>query len=101
VRHDISYYHMNSSYPFYVSIDPGMRAISLNLPEDLLGPASRYADALGIPRAEYIRRAIADMNRRSEAELRAVRLAESSLRVRDESMRVLEEFSEVDSDPDA
>jgi hypothetical protein len=41
------------------------------------------------------------MNRRSEAERRAVRLAESSLRVRDESMRVLEEFSEVDSDPDA
>jgi hypothetical protein len=78
-----------------------MRAISLNLPEDLLGPTSRYADALGIPRAEYIRRAIADLNRRSEAELRASRLAESSRRVRAESVTVLEEFSEVDLDPDA
>jgi hypothetical protein len=92
---------MKYSYLFDISIDPGMRAISLNLPEELLGPASRYADALGIPRAEYIRRAIADMNRRSEAELRAARLAASSLRVRDESMRVLEEFSEVDTGPDA
>jgi hypothetical protein len=78
-----------------------MRAISLNLPDDLLNPTSRYAAALGIPRAEYIRRAIAEMNRRSEAGLRASRLAESSRRVRAESMAVLEEFSEVDVDPDA
>jgi hypothetical protein len=78
-----------------------MRAISLNLPDDLLGSTGRYADALGIPRAEYIRRAIADMNRRSEAELRAARLADSSRRVRAESMRVLEEFRHADQDPDA
>lgn len=78
-----------------------MRAISLNLPDDLLEPTRRYADALGIPRAEYIRRAIAEMNRRSEAKLRAERLAETSRRVRTESMSVLEEFRDADRDPDA
>jgi metal-responsive CopG/Arc/MetJ family transcriptional regulator len=77
------------------------RVISLSLPEELLEPTGRFADALGIPRAEYIRRAIAEMNRRNEAELRASRLVQSSHRVRAESMNVLEEFRDADEDPDA
>ena len=77
---------------------PYMRAISLNLPDDLLSHSTRCAEALGITRAEYIRRAIVDLNHRSEAELRAQRLADCSRRVRAESLAVLQEFSEADLD---
>lgn len=78
-----------------------MRAISLNLPDDLLEATGRCAEALGIPRAEYIRRAILETNRRSHAELRARRLAESSRRVRDEGMVVLADFEAIEDVPDA
>lgn len=78
-----------------------MRAISLHIPDDLLSRTGECADALGVTRAEYIRRAIVDLNSRHEAELRATRLAQASSRVRAESMAVLEEFSTVDADPDA
>lgn len=78
-----------------------MRAISLNLPDDLLERSTRCADALGVTRAEYIRRAIVDLNDRSEAELRAQRLADASRRVRAESLAVLEEFGEADLDRNA
>ena len=77
---------------------PDMRSISLNLPDDLLSDSTRCAEALGITRAEYIRRAIEDLNRRSETELRAQRLADCSRRVRAESLAVLREFSEADLD---
>jgi len=40
-----------------------MESISLKLPEDLLEASDRCARALGIPRAEYIRRAVERMNR--------------------------------------
>ena len=54
-----------------------MAAISLKLPEELLEASGRYADALRLTRAEYIRRALEQMNRETRAQLRAPRLAES------------------------
>ena len=39
-----------------------MTTVSLRLPDDLLKEAANRAKALHIPRAEYIRRAIAAMN---------------------------------------
>lgn len=78
-----------------------MNAISLKLPIDLLKASSRYAKALGIPRAEYVRRAIEKMNRDSEARERDTRLARASRRVRRESMRVNAEFAAIEHDPDA
>ncbi len=77
---------------------PDMRSISLNLPDVLLSVSTRCAEALGITRAEYIRRAIEDLNVRSETELRAQRLADCSRRVRAESLAVLQEFGEADLD---
>lgn len=77
---------------------PYMRAISLNLSEDLLHRSTRCAEALGVTRAEYIRRAIVDQNQRSEAELCARRLADCSRRVREESLAVHQDFSEADLD---
>ena len=50
-----------------------MGAVSLKLPDELLEASGRCADALRIPRAEYIRRAIERMNRETQERLRAKR----------------------------
>ena len=78
-----------------------MESISLKLPADLLEASRRCARALGIPRAEYIRRAIERMNREAEARARAARMARASRKVRKESMRVNAEFAAIERDPDA
>ncbi|MGD0076086.1 MAG: ribbon-helix-helix protein, CopG family [Candidatus Binataceae bacterium] len=78
-----------------------MEAISLKLPEDVLKASDRCARALGIPRAEYIRRAIERMNREAEARERAKRLAAASRKVRKESMRVNAEFAAIEREVDA
>jgi len=78
-----------------------MAAISLKLPEDLLETAGQCADALQLTRAEYIRRALEQMNRDTRAQLRARRLGEASRKVRGESMRVNEEFEAIEHDVDA
>ncbi|MCH7473558.1 MAG: CopG family transcriptional regulator [Gemmatimonadetes bacterium] len=78
-----------------------MRTISLSLTDAVLERSGRCAEALAISRAEYIRRAIQAMNRETEAQLRADRLANASRKVRDESMRVNAEFEAIEHDPDA
>lgn len=78
-----------------------MSAISLKLPDELLADADRSAEALHLPRAEYIRRAIEQLNRQTRARLRAARLRDASHRVRGESMRVNAEFDSVERDVDA
>ena len=76
-----------------------MQSISLKLPDELLETIERYARALRIPRAEYIRRAIERMNREVEARARAERIARVSHEVRKESMRVNAEFAAIERDP--
>ena len=78
-----------------------MKAVALKIPEELLEESSRLAGSLRIPRAEYIRIAIRRMNKKTAARLRAERLAEISIRVRDESMRVNAEFAAIERAPDA
>jgi len=78
-----------------------MAAISLKLPDALLETAGRCADALHLTRAEYIRRALDQMNRDTRARLRARRLRDASRKVRGESMRVNEEFEAIEHDVDA
>lgn len=78
-----------------------MTAISLKLPEELLEVSGACAEALGMSRAEYIRRAIERMNRETRARTRAKRLAEASRRVRGESLAVNAEFAAIEGDPDA
>ena len=77
-----------------------MGAVSLKLPDELLEASGRCAEALQIPRAEYIRRAIERMNRETQQRLRAKRLAEASRKVREESMNVNAEFAAIGQDPD-
>ncbi len=77
-----------------------MRTISLSLTDAVLERSGRCAEALAISRAEYIRRAIQAMNRETDAQLRADRLAQASRKVRDESMRVNAEFDAIENDPE-
>jgi metal-responsive CopG/Arc/MetJ family transcriptional regulator len=76
-----------------------MTAISLKLPDELVEASGECARALHLSRAEYIRRAIEQMNQETRAQLRSRRLAEVSHRVRDESMRVNAEFAAIELDP--
>jgi predicted transcriptional regulator len=78
-----------------------MAAISLKLPDDLLAMAGRLADALEVSRAEYIRRAVEQMNRDTRRRLTARRLQEASRKVRGESMNVNAEFDAIEQDVDA
>jgi len=78
-----------------------MRSIALKLPDDLLDESGRLASRLRVTRAEYIRIAIRRMNRKTDAALRAARLAEVSGRVREERLRVNAEFEAIERDPDA
>jgi hypothetical protein len=77
-----------------------MAAISLKLSSDLLKASEQCAEALRLSRAEYIRRAIARMNRETHNQMRAKRLAEASQKVRKESMHVNAEFAVIERDPD-
>ncbi len=78
-----------------------MSALSLKLPDELLQASTRCSQALRLPRAEYIRRAIERMNRETEAKLRAERMARASRKVREESLRVNAEFAAIETAPDA
>ncbi len=78
-----------------------MEAISLKLPSELIVQSAKCAKALGISRAEYIRRAIERMNREAAAAARAARMKRVSMKVRKESMRVNAEFAKFERDPDA
>lgn len=78
-----------------------MDSISLKLPAQLLERSGRYAKAIRMSRAEYIRRAIERMNRDTEAQLRAQRMAAASRRVAKESMKVNTEFAAIEDAPDA
>lgn len=77
-----------------------MRAVSLNLPEELLEASAACARALRVSRAEYMRSAIERMNRETQARLRAGRLAAASRKVRGESMLVNAEFAAIEHAPD-
>jgi hypothetical protein len=54
-----------------------------------------------IPRAEYVRKALEQMNMAVAAQQRRTRLMETSLKVRKESMKVNTEFSAFEDVPNA
>lgn len=78
-----------------------MTTVSLRLPDNLLKEAENGARVLHIPRAEYIRRAIAAMNHEMLAQKRREHLMKISRRVGSESMRVNAEFDALEGDPGA
>lgn len=78
-----------------------MTTVSLRLPDELVKEADLRARELHIPRAEYIRRAIAALNTQVVATQRRQRMMGASRRVRAESMRVNAEFAAIEDVPDA
>ena len=77
-----------------------MNTVSMRLPPRLLHEADRRAADLKMNRAEYIRHALAAMNRAVEEEKRNARLRSASLKVRGESMKVNAEFAATEHAPD-
>ena len=69
------------------------------MPKDLLETTHRCAKALGVTRAEYVRRALERMNRETDARSRAEQIAKASRKVRAESMRVNAEFAAIERAP--
>ena len=76
-----------------------MNTISLRLPDDFLHTIDIFASELHIPRAEYVRKALEMMNATVAGERRRNRLIAASLKVREESMKINAEFSEIDDVP--
>lgn len=76
-----------------------MTTISLRMPDDFLHEIDSYAEELHLPRAAYVRKALERMNAAMAAERRRTRLMATSRKVREESMRVNAEFSEIDDVP--
>lgn len=76
-----------------------MTTISLRMPDNFLHEVDAFAEELHLPRAAYVRKALEQMNAAMAAERRRKKLVEASLKVREESMRVNAEFSEVDDVP--
>jgi predicted transcriptional regulator len=76
-----------------------MTTISIRLPDSVLEEVDKIAKDLNLPRTEYLRRAILNMNNKVKEDRRRARIMKLSKRVRKESMRVNAEFSEVEYDP--
>ncbi len=78
-----------------------MTTLSLRLPDDLLHDVDMFARQMHIPRAEYVRKALEQMNMAIAAQRRRMRLTETSLKVRAESMKINAEFSAIEETPHA
>ncbi len=77
-----------------------MGTISIRIQDDLLKKVDEQAKILHIPKAEYIRRAVIEMNKKVARELRIKRIMNASKRVREESMKVNAEFDVIEDAPD-
>jgi len=78
-----------------------MTSLSLRLPDELLHDVDDFARQMHIPRAEYVRKALEQMNMAVAAQQRRTRLMEASLKVRMESMKINAEFNAVEDSPNA
>jgi len=78
-----------------------MTTVSLRLPDDLLKEAEHRAKVLHLPRAEYIRRAIAAMNDEVLTQTRREHLMKVSRRIAAGSMKVNAEFDAIEDAPHA
>ena len=77
-----------------------MSVVSIRLSDELLSETDNRAEILHLPRTEYIRRAIEHMNAEIHQKERKKQLAEASLRVRNSSMHINEQFSDIENDPE-
>ncbi|HIJ94756.1 MAG TPA: CopG family transcriptional regulator [Desulfuromonadales bacterium] len=76
-----------------------MASLSLRILDEILHDVDDYARQLHLSRAEYVRKALEQMNMTVAAQQRRTRLMETSLKVRMESMKVNSEFSACEDVP--
>ncbi len=75
--------------------------VSVRLSEKLLGEMQAKAQSLHLSQTEYIREAIERMNAHTERVARSQQLKRASYLVRDESIKINQEFTEIEQDPEA
>ena len=73
-----------------------MTTISLRIPDKLLTEVTQYSKEMNIPRTEYIRKSLIEMNHQMELKMRRKRMMDASRRVREESMKVNAEFDAME-----
>ena len=73
-----------------------MATISLRIPDKLLTEVTQYSKEMSIPRTEYIRKSLIEMNHQMELKMRHKRMMDASRRVREESMKVNAEFDAME-----
>lgn len=73
-----------------------MSTISLRLPDTLLAEVTRHSKELHIPRTEYIRQSLINMNQQTALEMNRQRIMQASMRVREQSMQVNAEFDTIE-----
>jgi len=75
--------------------------VSIRLQDELLQEMKANAATAHLTQTAYIRKAIERMNDVTRQRARSRRLKQASLRVRDESMKINAEFSQIEHDPEA
>ena len=70
------------------------------MPDELLAASGRYSTALRLTRAEYIRRAVDQMNRHAGAALRAERMRQAARKCREADLKVNAEFAAIEHGPE-
>lgn len=78
-----------------------MGIITVRLSDDLVHNLDINAHTLHMSRSEYIKKAIATMNRDIQINERKRRLQTASKLVRQESMKINAEFAAIEHDPEA
>ncbi len=73
----------------------------MKLPEELISESDRFASIENLPRSEYIRRAIEQLNGANRSRLKSKRMAAASRRVRGQSMEINDEFAAIERDVDS
>jgi antitoxin component of RelBE/YafQ-DinJ toxin-antitoxin module len=73
-----------------------MTTISLRIPDKLLTEVTQYSKEMNIPRTEYIRKSLIEMNHQMELKIRHKRIMDASRRVRKKSMEVNAEFDALE-----
>jgi len=74
--------------------------VSIRLDDQLFQEMKAKANILHLSQTDYIRKAIEHMNNEIKMRERSRRLKQASLSVREESMKINAEFSEIDHDPE-
>lgn len=73
--------------------------VSIRMDDAMLQTMRSMAEILHLSQTDYVRQAIARMNDEASRKVQAQRLQQASLKVRNESMKINAEFSDIEYEP--